>query len=432
MNRIGLRIVLVCVAVLMLADFIFRGIVPAPDTIRDDFSELYVGSWLWRHGQNFYDAALTRDTATQLTNSKVNLVLIYPPTALALMAPFSFLPWRWANTVWLVLGLVGIGITIALLIRLAGFPPWDDRAWVLATFVLAFSPLHQAFHMGNVALVAVPLSFLGIYLAEKKQDLAAGIILSTATALKPQVGLWVLLFYLIQFRKRFIAGALLPAAGLAVAFINYPVPLRVLISGYRRNLQYWFGPGKLIGFTEGAMPFHVNSSQVILYQLLHRVTATTVLAHGMFACGLAIWAFAVWRARFRMSVPLAVSSLLVLSFISFYHSVSDVTVLTLALCWAYGEGQEAMNWAKRATCVIFLLLMLPGHSALIRSAPHLSTWVTESWWWRLLVARYFIWLLLALNAVLLYALVTSARAGRAMSLAAEGPGAERAELETWR
>jgi hypothetical protein len=52
-------------------------------------------------------------------------------------------------------------------------------------------------------------------------------------------------------------------------------------------------------------------------------------------------------------------------------------------------------------------MMLPGHSALIRSAPHLSAAIAESWWWKLLVARYFIWLLLALNVVLLYALVGS-------------------------
>ena len=394
----------------MLADFVFRGVVPA--VTRNDFSDVYVGAWLWRHGQNFYDAALTKATATQLTDSHVNVVLIYPPTALVLMAPFSFLPWSWANPIWHLLGLVGIGITIALLIRLAGLRLGDDRTLVLATFVLAFSPLHQAFHLGNVALLAVPLCLFGVFLAERKQDFAAGVVLGIATALKPQLGLWVLAFYLFQFRKRFVLGALLPAAAMVVALINYPVPASTLISSYRSNLQYWFEPGRLIGFTEGAMPFHVNTCQVILYQLLHRVTAANLLAHGLFVCGLAIWSFAVWRARFRLPIPLAVSSLLALSFISLYHSVSDVTVLTLALCWAYREEQEPLNWSQLATCIIFLLLMLPGHSILIRSAPHLSAWVTESWWWKLLAARYFTWLLLALNAVLLYAFVTSTHADK--------------------
>ncbi|MFZ0939472.1 MAG: hypothetical protein WAN63_08580 [Candidatus Sulfotelmatobacter sp.] len=163
------------------------------------------------------------------------------------------------------------------------------------------------------------------------------------------------------------------------------------------------------------MPFHVNTSQVILYQLLHRVTLTSVFANCLFVCGVAIWGYAVWQARFRISVPLAVSSLLALSFISLYHSVSDATILVLALCWAYGEREGPMNWSKRVTCVLFLLMMLPGHSFLIRSAPHLSAGVTDSWWWKLLVARYFIWLLLGLNAVLLYALVTAGRESKMLS-----------------
>jgi hypothetical protein len=53
------------------------------------------------------------------------------------------------------------------------------------------------FHLGNVALVAVPLCLLSVYLAGRRQDLAAGVILGPATALKPQLGLWVFAFYLI-------------------------------------------------------------------------------------------------------------------------------------------------------------------------------------------------------------------------------------------
>jgi len=239
-------------------------------------------------------------------------------------------------------------------------------------------------------------------------------VLTVATALKPQVGLWVLLFYLIQLRKRFMAGTLLPATAFLVALFIYPVPAFTLISGYRSNLHYWFDPGRMIGFTEGAMPFHVNTSQVVFYQLLHRVTLASVLAQGLFVCGLLVWLFSVWRARFRLSIPLAISSLLALSFISIYHSVSDVTILTLALCWLLRDQADSLSWSKRATCALFVLMMLPGHSLLIRSAPHLNAAIAESWWWKLLVARYFIWLLLALNAVLLYALTDSAAASQCL------------------
>jgi hypothetical protein len=112
--------------------------------------------------------------------------------------------------------------------------------------------------------------------------------------------------------------ALLPAAVLLLVFMNYPVPAHTLISCYRSNLQDWIGAGRLYGLTEGALPFHVKDSQVIFYQLLHRAYAANLLAHCMFACGLTIWSSSVWRVRFPMSIPLAISSLLALSFISLY------------------------------------------------------------------------------------------------------------------
>jgi hypothetical protein len=237
----------------------------------------------------------------------------------------------------------------------------------------------------------------------------AGILVGIAAALKPQLGFWFLLFYLLQFRKHFFAGALLVGTSLATAFVRYPVAAHALISSYSSNLRYWFAPGRLYGFTEGSLPFHVNITQVIFYQALRHAYAANVLAQCLFGCGLIIWSFAMWRTGFRISAPLAISSLSALSFISLYHSVSDVTVLTLALCWAFARSQEPMNWSKRATCAVFLLLMLPGHSALMRLTPHLSSGLAESWWWKLLIARYFVWLLLGLNVLLLYAVVDSAK-----------------------
>jgi len=409
MKRHWLHLLLALIALLMLADFIFRGIAPAFEGSKNDFAELYVGGWMWRHGQNFYDAPLARAVGDRIANTRVNIVLIYPPTALPPIAPLTFMPWIWANVLWLILGLAGIVGTIALLIKVAGLRLRDDRALVLGTFVLAFDPLHQAFHLGNVALFAVPLCFLGVYLAENGRDFSSGLALGLATALKPQLGIWVLVFYLLQLRKRIFVGALVPAAALALAFARYPVPWHTLIASYRSNLRYWFAPGRLYGFTEGALPFHVNNTQVIFYQFLHRAEAAKLAAYLLFLCGSILWGAAVFKARFRLAAPLAVASLLALSFLALYHSVSDVTVLTLALGWALPEQEQPMHWTKSATCVLFLLFMLPGHSALMRLTPHIGSAITESWWWQLLVARYFVWLLVGLNFMLLIALRDAVR-----------------------
>jgi hypothetical protein len=410
MKRRWLLILLAVIAVAMLSDFVFRGIIPAFEGGKNDFSEVYVGAWMWRHGQNSYDATLASAAGASIANTRVNIVLIYPPTTLVLLVPFTFLPWIAANVVWLFLGLLAIAGAIILSIKLAGLEVSNDRALLLGTFFLAFDPVHQAFHLGNVSLIAVPLCLLGIYLAEGRNDLIAGIVLALAVALKPQLGFWVLVFYLLQFRTKVFAGALLLAMFLVLAFLRYPIPAHTLISSYRGNLQYWFAPGRLYGFTEGALPFHVNITQVLFYQLSHRIQIASLLAHILFASGLLVWAFAVWRRRFQVSAPLAIASLLALSFISLYHSVADVSILPLALCWVAGEHPSSRHWTKIATCVLFLLLMLPGHSALMRVSPHFAPAIVDSWWWRFFIARYFIWLLLGLNFVLLCALSQQHRA----------------------
>jgi hypothetical protein len=140
---------------------------------------------------------------------------------------------------------------------------------------------------------------------------------------------------------------------------------------------------------------------VILYQLVHSVAAANWIARILFAAGVVTWLLILWRAKFRRPVALAISSIVALSFVSMYHSVSDVTVLTLALCWVIPGESQSWTKARIAVCAIFLLMMLPGHSVLMRFSPRLPEAVTMSWWWSLFVARYFVWLLFTLNVALL-------------------------------
>lgn len=400
-------IVLGLISVLMLSDFVLRGVALAFEPARTDFSEVYVGAWLWRHGGNFYDSALATATQQRLIGDSTVSATLYPPTTFALFAPFSYLSWGWANFIWLLIGLAGIGATIFFLWRLGDLKAWDLNAAVFATFILSFSPLHQAFHLGNMALLAVPLVLGGIWLAESARNSPAGVVLGLATCLKPQIGIWVLLYYLLRGRWRLIVGAAVTGACAAALLLLHPISVGEAIAHYRANQWYWFAPGHLAGFTPGGFPYHVNMFQVILYQLVHSVAGANWIARILFLAGVVIWMVILWRAKFRAPVALAISSIIALSFVSMYHSVSDVTVLTLALCWAIPENSGSWTRERIAVCAIFLLMMLPGHSVLMRFSPHLPATVTTSWWWSLFVARYFVWLLVALNVTLLYSVASS-------------------------
>ncbi len=408
----GPRLLLALISLLMIADLVLRGLNLAFEPAKTDFSDVYAGAWLWRHGQNFYDSALATRAHEQLVHASFQIAPVYPPTAFVLVSPFTFLPWGWANFIWLLLGLAGIPATLFLLLRLRGSAGWDPRTWNLrtaafATLFLSFNPLHQAYHLGNSALLVVPLCLGAISLAEVGHDLSAGLILGTAAALKPQVAFWILVYYLFRRRAKMLVGAIVPVAALTAIFFTRAVALSAMIASYRANLRFWFAPGRPDGFTEGARPYHVNMMQVVLYQIVHTVSAANLMAHALFVIGLVIWILILWRARFHASFALAISSLLSLSFLSMYHSVSDVTFLTLALCWAIPVDHLPWTRARIWTCALFLVMTLPGHSALMRFSPHLGS-MTAQWWWHLFVERYFVWLLLALNVVLLAALWSSA------------------------
>jgi hypothetical protein len=278
----------------------------------------------------------------------------------------------------------------------------------VAALLLSFSPLHQAFHLGNVVLVVVPLVLWSILIAERGKDWQAGLAMGIATCLKPQIGVWVLLYYIIRGRRRVFLGALVAAALVVGVLLTRPTALLQSLPDYPVNMHYWFAPGQRYGFGDGAFPYHVNVIQVVIYQLWHSVAASQFVAYALFAVGLAFWILALKRASFRVPVPLAISSLLALSFISLYHSVSDATILTLALCWAVPGKAESWKPVKIVTCILFLIMMLPGHSALMRISPHVSAAITSAWWWKLFVARYFVWLLAALNVTLLFGMWQSA------------------------
>ncbi len=334
-----------------------------------------------------------------------------------LVSPFTLLPWGWANFIWLSLGLAGIPVTLFLLLRLrnpAGWDPltlnlrnWDLRTAAFATLFLSFNPLHQAYHLGNSALLVVPLCLGAISLAEAEHDRSAGLMLGMAAALKPQVAFWILVYYLFRRRAKVLVGAVIPVAVLAAIFFTRAVALSTVIASYRANLRFWFAPGRPDGFTEGARPYHVNMMQVVLYPIVHSVSAANLVAHALFVCGLVVWIVILWRAKFNAPVSLAISSLLGLSFLSTYHSVSDVTFLTLALCWAVPVEGRPWTGSRIWTCALFLIMTLPGHSALMRFSPHLGA-INPQWWWHLFVERYFVWLLLLLNVVLLASLRSSA------------------------
>jgi Glycosyltransferase family 87 len=397
----------------MIGDFVRDDVIRALAVRKNDFSDIFIGARLWRHGKNPYDSALASFTSMQLVGSQLSIVPIYPPSAYLLATPLTLLPWREDNLCWAVLGLVGVGAIAWSLARMGRFAAKDDKAWLIAAVVFTFRPFHTALQVGNAAVITIALCLLAVYLAERDQDIFSGVILALATCLKPQLGIWIFVYYLVRRRWRVaVAGGLVGilVAGLAVARI--PLTLSAIVANYRENLQYWFGPGGENDFTTAnRFRFPLIDLQVALYPFLHSAVAANALAYAIFISGAALWGYAMFRGRLR-SAPLAISSLLALSFLCTYHRINDAGILTLPLCWGFEEGAQQLR-RTRFVVIVLVLVLAAGQSVVARLGPSLPLWVTSTSWWNLILVPYFVWILLVLSAVLLYAVVASARGNHA-------------------
>jgi hypothetical protein len=389
-------------ALVVLSKYFINDFLPAFRPSSSDFSELYATSWAWRHGQNPYNSALATAARQRVVGASGEIFLVHVPTALVLVSPLTFLSWVWAHLLFLILGAAGLVATTISILRLQGRSSWGLGTASLIVFLITFSPLRIAFEWGNIVLMALPLSLLAIVLAKSSRDVQAGLLVGITTCLKPQIGIWFVLYYLLRGRFRILFSSL--AIGFFLTglfFVFCPVPYAHLIADYRSNLHHWFAPGGLYSFTEGSEPEYLLRAQGIFYRISHQVFLSSFMSYVLFLSGLAVWANLVWHSGERVPSSLAIAALLALSFVSFYHSIPDLSVLTISLCEAFPASFR--NWKKtqKLTCALLLLMMLPERSIFVFLRGHLNSVTTSSWWWDLFVVRFLVWLLLALSLALL-------------------------------
>ncbi len=398
---------MVVIIVLMLGDFVFRGIVPSFTTGKNDFTDPYVGAYLWRQGTNPYDVADATVAGRVLTGSQMRVVPIYPPTAYLLVSPLTVLPWGWANLLLAVLETLGVCAVAWCVVGISGRTRRDEEAWVIAALAIAFASFHTAVHVANLSVVSTALCAISVYLATDDGDLPAGISLGIAACLKPHLAIWLFGFYAIRRKWRLLAaGNITGVIVLVTSIARVRLSPTALLANYFGNLRHWFGPGGENDFSlANPLRFELANFQLVLDPLLGR-SGATVVALCIGAFGLGVWIYAILRNP-RCSPALALTTLIALSFLPVYHRVYDTGILTLSLAWLFASdyGQHTV---KRIALVLFLILLLPIQSVAVRSQSYLSPQTIHSRWWNSVIAPYTAWMLLVFSAVLLYALVQPA------------------------
>jgi hypothetical protein len=289
---------------------------------------------------------------------------------------------------------------------LAAFAGLKPNACLFAALTLALSPLQTGIALGNLSILVVSLCVLAVWAAGRKRAYLAGILLAIACCLKPQLGMWFILYY--GLRKQWRILWVWAAIGTAIASVGI---LRLEISGvqwlagFLRNAREFVVVTRTVDFTDAdPIRFTMINLQVLFYAL----GGSAVIARlGALVAGVSLLAAWVWFS-FKSKSPelLTLAALVMISVLPSYHRNYDAVVLIFPLCWMLSESEVRSRSLSKWTSLLLLPFLLPGPSLLQRLAAEgkIPFAITNGWWWNTVVMPHQIWALLLLCILLLWAM----------------------------
>jgi len=387
-----------------------------------DLSQNYAAARIWLRGQNFADpenfVALWRDEVhSPLDANTVRTHLAPPPGTLVLMAPIGALPWPVAKIAWLAVLLASFALTVWALIKVGGFHLGlfleDPRTILFIAACLALAPFHTGIAAENQTILVVGLCALGIWAATGKRDLAAGLLFGAACSLKPHLGSFIVLYYLLRRRWRLFATAVGFTAVLALIAIAW---MQICGVSWRadffHNIKVLAAANRIDDFTSAnPIRFMLINLQVPFYSFTHQAKSANLMALAITAVLLCVWAWFVMRNRARTPELLSLATVAVITLLPVYHRFYDASLLAIPLCWSLTALSGRLRNAARAALLLVLPFLVPGAAILQQAVfDHRipPSW-PESWWWDRFVMPHQTWLLLALCLLLLYTLAKESR-----------------------
>jgi hypothetical protein len=314
------------------------------------------------------------------------LMLIYPPTALLVVAPLAMLPWASAAPAWIAL--------ITGLMLLAAFLAWDLASEVpvmagcMAGFILVncLVPLVT----GNPVGVAVPLCVIAAWCLLKERFAVAGaVLLGVALVIKPHDAGLVWLYFLLAGgagRKRALQSLGVAAAlGICAAIWIAPISPNWMheMSGNLSTIAARGGasdPGPAGMDERGFSPIiSLQNSVSVFRDDTHFYNPISYAIGG----GLILaWMVEVLRRRrSREGALLGLAAISILTLLPVYHRAEDAKLLLLtipacAMLWAAGGARRwvALGFTAAAIFVtsdlpIVALVAATGKMAVSPSSP---------------------------------------------------------------
>lgn len=413
-QRQPLRIILYFLLLLAATEFIMRGPVRFLGWTAEwnDFSQNYTASKLWLQGQSPCDpknfvALWKEQVGSRLDVTDPRTHLAPPLGELVLLAPISAFPWKIAKILWLVLLLVSFAATVWALLEVAGFRRGDLRTQAFVIACLALAPFQTGIASGNLTISVVGLCALAIWAEHRGGDIAAGILFGIACSLKPQLGAFLVLFYLLRGRWRLFSTAVATTLGLILVAVIY-LWLRgtAWTQDFLNNAKGFVSANNNIDDFSSVNPgrFNLINLQVPAFSITGHASSANLLAFAISFCLISAWLF--WAIKGRQRVPelLSLGAIAIIGLMPVYHRFYDASLLAVPLCWCVVACAEKFKVIARAALLLMIPFLAPGSAFLQKlvATGRIPESVKDSWWWNQLVMPHETWALLALCLLLLY------------------------------
>ncbi|TET53396.1 MAG: DUF2029 domain-containing protein [Anaerolineales bacterium] len=353
----GARTVLIVLALLVVAvgDVLLTyEFLTAPYPGANDFASRWAGARaFWRDGVSPYSDEATRQIQMLIYGRTIPLEeereydpgpFAYPFFTVFLLFPLVWMPYAWAEAIWLVMLQVCLVAGLLVVVRLSR---WRPPAWLLGCTVLwslLFYPEARALILGQFSLFVFAATVVMLWALARGKDVVAGILLALSTV-KPQMIfllLPLLLGWAARERRPRFAGVFLGSMVLLV------------------GASWLVEPGWVGDFYDQVARY---SSYTAIGSPIWIVAHDVVPALG--SCGewlltgllLACFALAAWRwfrkERGDLSLWIVGLSLIVTNLVALRTATSNYVVLLLPLVMVFRALQR-----RRAGPWLVLLLEL--------------------------------------------------------------------------
>ncbi len=405
------RVILWILIVLAGSEFIVRGPVRfmLNPTEWNDLSQNYTASRLWLKGQSPADpgnfvSLWKQESGSRLDLTDIRTHLAPPLGGLAVMAPIAAFHFKAAKILWLTVLLISFAATVWALALTAGMRWGEPRTLALIAGCLALAPFQTGIANANTTVLIIGLCAVAICSAIDRHDLTAGVLFGIACSMKPQIGAFLVLYYLVRQRWQVFLTAVSTTLGLfLVAALYLQIRGTSWLPDYLHNARGFVTANPIDDFsTANPARFALINLQVPFFSITRDSSWANGLAFGLVGVLLCVWLFLVMRGREHGQDLLYLAAASVIALLPVYHRFYDAALLAVPLCWcltSYVAGR-----LRRLSLFLMTPFLLPGAAALQQLAlkGHIPDWVTHSWCWNCIVMPHETWTLLLLSLVLLY------------------------------